>query len=603
MAAAITCLLPIFTLFHKNVMHRWVLNRSLFIAPDEFSYVLTARNIAAGRGIALRAPLDTFYPPGFPAILAAWGKIFGFNIFSMHVCVVVTGCVATFFTLLLVRNMVIRGRWPADTAGPPPMGAVAWPAMALLALLITAIYATSLYTLENELSVLSEPAFTLCIAVWLLLALKWPQWWRNPIKSVIMAGLCAAAMSMRSAAIICFGATAGAPWVDCITAWWQTRQSAAPRLIPFSKLVVNSIIVGLVGAAYLGGVALASPAKNIFSDKAHNGYMHQLIRGLTDRGRIPLYDIHLILLNLLTLMTPHLNDFSHLFCPPAMFSPEYGVFNVVCKMVLLLAMIGFLLRLFFQPRGQSRLIEIFILFYIGLYAIWPFDFVRFWLPILPVMMVYVAEAMGRPARPISADTVLVGGMLKKTPSQKPPATAARNPIIRLSGWPWALLALLLVANVEPAAGYFPAYQDRLNYVSDCLRSTRAALAKFPRTTPLVSMEPFTFAYYTRLPQIPTTPGPFPKTPARQIARLLAHHPHRPILMAGYFGWEQGLFHNLANDLRQHSPAALAPHAARKLRGKAISVRRIFRRDMVTIWRISLRRLKTRNTLTPSTDAR
>ena len=74
---ALLTLLPALTLFHQDELGHWTFNRCAMAAPDEHSYLLMAQNLAAGTGASIKAVAgsESFYPPGFPLILAAWSRL------------------------------------------------------------------------------------------------------------------------------------------------------------------------------------------------------------------------------------------------------------------------------------------------------------------------------------------------------------------------------------------------------------------------------------------------------------------------------------------------------------------------------------------------
>src|SRR4029079_171418 len=90
-------LVPLVALFHHDDRGRWDVQRSAMAAPDEFSYLLMAQHFLQGGGLSLQADLgrDTFYPPGYPLLLAAWGKVFGLTTFTAHALNTALLCLGT----------------------------------------------------------------------------------------------------------------------------------------------------------------------------------------------------------------------------------------------------------------------------------------------------------------------------------------------------------------------------------------------------------------------------------------------------------------------------------------------------------------------------
>jgi hypothetical protein len=537
------CLVPMLTLFHRNETGLWVRNTSAFISPDEFSYLLTAENIAAGRGIVLRnLPADSFYPPGLSALLALWGKWFGFSIFSMHVCIVAQQCVAVALAYLLIGAMLAR---------PRPMFLHAW-----IPLLLTAVYATSWYLLENACSIFGEPAFTCVTLLWLLIALRKPRWWQQPRWAFAMAALAVAATSIRSAGIICVAVTFLFPLVD----WLLHARRERPRA--FSRLLAALGICAAVTLAYYAVIQTIAPQKGVATTSG-NSYTRQLLRGLTDDDRIPYYNLPALAENLAKICIPHFYTFAQLFCPPpredAAFNiPRMGVYNVLARCLLALALAGWLFDLLARRPNRSMFIPMYICFYVGLYSIWPFDFVRFWVPIFPPLLAYMWE------------TIAAG-----------PRRGTKLPRIA-QPLGTAMCLLLVLLNAQEIFFQLPYYQRRLNYVSDCLAGAASAIQKDggdPRRDIVASGDPFLYAYYTRFPQSVLPP---PDPPSRgpdichtetlfiqqSVADALSKSSHMRIYLPAYF--PPDFYPRLTADIA----AALPP---------AYQIRQIYKQEMVTLW--------------------
>ena len=157
----------------------------------------------------------------------------------------------------------------------------------------------------------------------------------------------------------------------------------------------------------------------------------------------------------------------------------------------------------YEPR--AGFLELFILLYLVLYLLWPFNMPRFWSPILPLMLVYAADAVMR-----------FSDRLKSLPR---PALAS------------VLLALLFILSAEEDVRHLGDYARRLNYVSDALSNaarTVVRLSPDPQNTFVAGMsddELFAMAWY--FSQTPGGTGyrvraPEPHLPANQGKRELAH---------------------------------------------------------------------------------
>lgn len=177
-------LIPLSTLLHQDDLGRWDTQRSAMAAPDEFSYLLMARHFLAGGGLSLQADLgrDTFYPPGYPLLLAAWSKPLGLSVFSAHALNTALLSLATVAVYFLARRILLH----LFSAGHRRF-ALSDDAAAFFALLITALFATNWHVLETSLLIMSEPAFMVVSFAWLTLALRWRAWRMERVGQAILA--------------------------------------------------------------------------------------------------------------------------------------------------------------------------------------------------------------------------------------------------------------------------------------------------------------------------------------------------------------------------------------------------------------------------------
>ncbi len=436
------CLTPLLTLVHENERGQWVANHSAFIAPDEFSYLLTAQNIAMLRDM----PVVSFYPPGFSAVLALWGEGFGFSIVSMHVCVVVVQCLAVALAYLLIKEMLRR-----SMAGRGPRWMQFW-----MPVLLTALYASSWYTLKNTLSIFAEPAFTCVTSCWLWLALRYPHWWRSWRLTILMAVLALAAASMRASGIICVATTLGFPVLDAICLMRKTPERGLDR-----QLLTTIMVVLLTAAAYYGTIQKLAPEKGLFTTSGHS-YTQQLLHGLTEGYTIPYYNLPALAGNAFKLMVPHFDSWAQLFCPPQRedtsdYFPRVGIYNVLGRIMLLLAAGGWLLDLVLARAGRSRFMATYVLLYVLLYAVWPFDEVRFWLPIFPIMLAYAWETIAKLQTPKAGEKQPIKARLRYVPSKRVAGILPKLGVL--------VCALLLILNIE-------------EFFSNCL-FTRTASIRIP----------------------------------------------------------------------------------------------------------------------------
>jgi hypothetical protein len=514
-------LLPLATLVFRNDLGRWERNHSAMAAPDEFSYLLLADNLVHGAGISTQATIgrDTFYPPGYPLLLAAVGALVGLTVFHAHVLNAACISLATIFVFLFVRRLL-----PTLADHERPHFHFSSAATDWIALLIAALFATNWHVLEGALYVFSEPAFMLVTFAWLALGLRWRDWQRHPHQTVILALLAIAAWSIRGAGIVCVGAMLLSPLL-------QMRKQ------DFLKPMVAIAIVILLAALYQAAITWASPEKSLAAGgNSDNGYLRQLIHGVTKNGTIQPSDPHqwaAFAAQIGDLVFSHLDDYASSFIPWFREAPDYLFLNVIGKTMGLLGLLGWLHRLL-QRRSNTRFLELYVLLYIALYLVWPFNMTRFWAPLLPIMLVYAVDALRQfcwwGAR-IPAQAVAI-----------------------------VLLALLLGLHAQELFHQLGNYERRLNYVSDALASAAATVVRHspnPAETTIIVAggdEHFLYAWYLPhgqdgqwggsgryLPKSPAAHIPGPGSRRQTIEELLTQalqdmesDPNRHLFVIGYF---------------------------------------------------------------------
>lgn len=553
--------LPLITLVHKDDLHRWDTNREAMIAPDEFSYLLMADNLVHGHGISTAAQIgrDTFYPPGLPLMLAGWWAMFGESIFSAHTLDATLLCLATLTTYFMSRALLIKLALTDGEKFTRAHEASAW-----LALLITALFCTNWHVLESGLYFLSEPAFMLTTFSWILLALRWKDWDLHPPMALLMVLLAIAAWSIRGAGVVCVAATFIYPFARLLRqiGKWNEPEN-------FRRRIATVLLVALVAVAYQWTIIRISPEKSLASAAdSDNSYPRQLFNGLTDAGRIDVHDPHQyphLIWFVTTSALSHLDDFSASFTPWFREPPGYLLLNYIGKTMGILGLLGFLYHLLRRKNpNRARALDTYLVLYIGLYLAWPFNFARFWSPILPLMLGYGVDALR-----------LFGSGSGRTGTR----------------WAFVLLALLLALSAEELLLQLNNYQRRLNYVSDCLADTAAAIVKHSPSGPetLVAVpgdsEHFVFAWY--LPRergyVPTSPySHLPTDPQRHerieamLARLVAQltvDPRKRLFMVGYFNNDflpNPIFSNFAMEY----PALMAD----------VQIRLVYRHELiVSVW--------------------
>ncbi len=589
------CCLPLLTLFHQNDLRRWDFNRCLMAAPDEPSYLLMAQSIAVGDGISTTALFgrDTFYPPGYPAILALWGKFCGFSLFSMHVCTAFLSVGSMFLAYLLIRTL-LRSERAMHTSDSN--------ATALLhnnrsvenwSILLLALCVCNWYVLEGSLFAFSEPAFMFATFAWLLLMLRWRNWYTSWWQTLLVALLAIAAYSIRGAGIVCVATTFLYPLFSLLR---HFIFQDIPR--KFRSLG----IILLVTIAYMITLHFLSPNKSLAAGaQSDNSYSQQLLRGLTDAHAYSFtnpFDWPKLVRHLLYLMASHITDFSNAFVPQYRFAPQLTVLNPIGKFTLFFAFAGLVWRILSSrkpekerellsstpPRSppfdlgrflwkillklsgtgpqappRALFVELFALLYIALYLLWPFNMSRFWTTLLPIMFPCALIA------------------LKNFGGRHDAAQTTRYLAL-------VFFSLLLLLNVQEVVNQFPAYQRRVNYVSDSIVEASSRIVRISpdksRTTVLVfgGDEHFLLAWY--LPHVngggassgglPTSPIPAEKFFEPLLIRTLQNYDPaslQRIFAFSYFTHQDmlGAFENV----RKSHPQLIAQFEIRKIYQKEI----------------------------------
>ncbi len=468
-------LVPLTTLFHKNEVGRWDLQHSAMAGPDEFSYLLMADHFLQGGGLSLQNWLgrDTFYPPGYPLMLAAWCKLFGGSVtaFKAHALNAVLLCIDTLVAYLFAQRLLgVLGRrghrrfhYGSETQG--------W-----IALLVAGIFATNWHVLETSLFIMSEPAFMLAVFAWLAFALTWKRWFLHPGQTLAVATLAIAAWSIRGAGIVCVATTLLYPAGSLLWNYFKRKPS-----VQMGRRLLSIVAIVVMVAGYQGMLKFLSPEKALASgQQSANSYTDQLTTGLTDGHRLTIAnrgDWLKLANNLCNLILDHCGDFASSFVPWPRETPDFHFRVYSGKSFALFGILGWLWNVL-RKKSRLRFLDLFLLLYVALYLVWPFDFARFWSPILALMLVYGADGVIR-----SGESLAKIGRL--------PAAAAAL----------VLLSLLLFLNSVEDLVQLGNYARRLNYVSDSLASgvsTIIQLSPDPPSTYVAAMdgdEHFALAWY------------------------------------------------------------------------------------------------------------
>jgi hypothetical protein len=545
-------LFPLTTLVHRNDLGRWDVNRNAMAAPDEFSYLLLADSLLHGDGISTAKTIgrDTFYPPGYPLLLAGWSRIVGLTVFHAHVLNAILVCIATLvvyaFTQRLLR-LLGEGVHPQFQMRDEENG---W-----LAVLIAGLFATNWHVLEGALFVFSEPAFMLVTFAWLALGLRWREWHRHLLQTFVLTLLAIAAWAIRGAGMVCIAAMLGSLLLQLFNG----------RELPLGRRMMRTLqpvlLILLLAITYQITITRISPEKSLASvNSSDNSYGLQLLRGITKNDT--LHDFPSIAARVVTLAFSHLDDYAGSFTPWFRESPAYLFLNLIGKTFGLLGLFGWLYR-FLRGNSPTRFLEVYILFYIALYLLWPFNMTRFWAPLLPIMLAYAVDAL-RQLSQCRRVKVLN------------PRTAA--PI---------LLLLLLALSTQEMWLQLGNYERRLNYVSDALAdAARAVVRHSPNPADTIfavggTSEHFVFAWYLPRPYLPRSPEPrLPATGGRETVeamlirslREVEASPPKRLFVTSYF--TEPDYPDVFRELQRREPALMAHFA----------IRRIFQKEIITtVW--------------------
>jgi len=297
---------------------------------------------------------------------------------------------------------------------------------------------------------------------WLAAALRWRTWYLHPGQTLVVTLLATFAWSIRGAGIVCVATTLLYPLGAMI--WTLVRREQAAQVV---RRVVGIVVIFLIIAAYQGTLKALSPEKALASgQQSANSYTDQLLTGLTDGHRLSVArpgDWLKLVTNFRNLMLDHFGDFSSSFVPWPRENPDFHFRVYIGKSFALFGLLGWLWHATRLKRAtadnqetpaavsadgaSTRFLDLFVLLYISLYLVWPFDFARFWSPILPVMLVYGADAVIR-----FSDR---RGRIQKVLAAAPAVL---------------LLGLLFLLNSVEDFVQLGNYARRLNYVSDSLAS-------------------------------------------------------------------------------------------------------------------------------------
>jgi hypothetical protein len=463
MLLLVLVLVPLATLVHRGDTGRWEFQRSAMAGPDEFSYLLMADHFLHGGGLSLQAELgrDTFYPPGFPLLLAGWGRLVGLTAFTAHAFNALLLCAdvaVAYYVVSRILALLCGAAGEGVGAGGHRRFFVPAEPRAWLAVVIAGVFATNWHVLECSLLIMSEPSFMLATFGWLAVGLRWPRWPERLGPAAAMAALAVAAWSIRGAGIVCVAATVLYPVLTLAGDVVRHRRAGVPTPALGRRVAAVALIL-LMAGAYQAAITALAPEKSVTAgEESANSYPRQLLFGLTNGNRLKLSvmrDYPALALNLGKFVLSHLDDYAASFVPWPRENPDLHFRNGLGKIFGLFGLLGWLWWVGAgralvpgggtqaEPSRRAQLfLHVFVALYMGLYLIWPFNFARFWSPLLPVMLAFGADGLLRFLTP---------------PSRRGRFAAAA-----------ALLALLATLGAVEDWAQLGNYGRRLNYVSDAL---------------------------------------------------------------------------------------------------------------------------------------
>jgi len=331
----------------------WAYRRVEIYHPDSSTYVVLAENLAQGSGYVFDGRPHTRFPPGLPMLLAAWSSIGDGSYASAVRWMPIFGLVGLLASFFLIKRVE------------------SW----LIAMLACLWLATSpeYFRLATRYIWSDLPYFALA-ALTLLLADHLRQGGGRR-RVAIAAGLAVgmvAAVVMRSAGIAliaAFGAAIAHTW----RAMDRRARAGLLAAVTFAVLVqvwwsnwTRSREVSEYAGAYMQSYA----AQFLLKDPQEPELG---VAGIADlAGRVSYF------------ASAQLTRFTQLLIPVPWLDVLWFSPLVLVPAFLLIVGLGSSFR-----RGRSPLLGWYVLAYLGLYSLWPFDEgARFMLPIFPLMFLF-----------------------------------------------------------------------------------------------------------------------------------------------------------------------------------------------------------------------
>jgi len=412
------------------------------VAPDSSTYQGLARSLLADGTYRFNFVPHIQYPPGLPLILAAVSSVFGSaHLTYLHAQVVMSA-------LGLLATYAFVSRWQDRGT-----------AVATTVLLGVSVY-LYIYTsvvLNSDVPYLAGSLGALWAADRLTHANTRASRWASGIAFTMLLLLTVLLRSVGMAMVAAFAA-----WivVECVR-----RRGLAPALVRFALPLV------VAGAVVAGWSLWKQRIKDVATSGWGKGYEdaffladpHQPERGLATIG-----DLLLRIPNNLTLHSAHLSELvvNLRWIDPVWYSPF-----VVGMLALVVA------GVVWSVRHRPGPIEFYLLFYMAIYALWPYDVgARFVLPIFPIAVVYAWRAVragrelrGRAALAIAACAfvlALVSSIVQMRTGFAGSVQARLSPLL------WLIVGVLVLVRAARETGPRALLRRRLASWPSALARTR-----------------------------------------------------------------------------------------------------------------------------------
>ena len=335
--------------------------RLLDLGRDPAAYLGLAQSIAAGDGYVFNGRPHTQYPPGYPAILAGAVAIFGDEFAALSRFTAVFFAAGVFLVAIYAR---LRD------------GDKTWPLPAVMLLFSAPYFALATGGLKSE-----GPYIVASMA--LLAFMEWNARHTARIAGTVVAGvLLAATVAIRSAGmalVLAMAITAAGNFI-------RSRMGGGPRRASW-MVPAGAVLLSL---PYLAAWSRWSETQRrvLFQGEFFDAYAAQFrMRDphLPDLGEATTLDI---LLRLPKGIVVHAAHAAEVFTNVSWIEPLWHSTPVLLLIVVTVA------GVFRELRRDNPLMGWYVLLYVGMFAVWPFDEgPRFIIPVIPLLaMLAIAGA-------------------------------------------------------------------------------------------------------------------------------------------------------------------------------------------------------------------